>query len=162
MLVNHFPMVREPCDALFLPEFSLWCGTTETADWHTRYNAICSVYGHLHIPRTTWYDDVRFEEVSVGYPREWRRRKPYSWLRQVLPDPQYAPGYLNDFGGHFVITAGDAGAGAAVPRPAAPAVVAMTLTTLMSAVLPERPATWRVPSCTPTRPGWRRWPKKSR
>jgi 3',5'-cyclic AMP phosphodiesterase CpdA len=104
VLVNHFPMVRQPCDALFLPEFSLWCGTTETADWHTRYNAVCSVYGHLHIPRTTWYDDVRFEEVSVGYPREWRRRKPYSWLRQVLPDPQYAPGYLNDFGGHFVIT----------------------------------------------------------
>jgi hypothetical protein len=22
----------------------------------------------------------------------------------VLPDPQYAPGYLNEFGGHFVIT----------------------------------------------------------
>ena len=105
VLVNHFPMVRQPCDALFLPEFSLWCGTTETADWHTRYNAVCSVYGHLHIPRTTWYDDIRFEEVSVGYPREWRRRKPYSWLRQILPDPQYAPGYLNDFGGHFVITA---------------------------------------------------------
>jgi 3',5'-cyclic AMP phosphodiesterase CpdA len=104
VLVNHFPMVRQPCDALFLPEFSLWCGTIETADWHTRYNAVCSVYGHLHIPRTTWYDDVRFEEVSVGYPREWRRRKPYSWLRQVLPDPQYAPGFLNDFGGHFVIT----------------------------------------------------------
>jgi len=104
VLVNHFPMVREPCDSLFYPEFSLWCGTTETADWHTRYNAICSVYGHLHIPRTTWYDGVRFEEVSVGYPREWRRRKPFSWLRQVLPDPQYAPGYLNDFGGHFVIT----------------------------------------------------------
>ena len=48
--VNHFPMVREPCDAMFYPEFSLWCGTTATADWHTRYNAICSVYGHLHIP----------------------------------------------------------------------------------------------------------------
>jgi hypothetical protein len=59
---------------------------------------------HLHIPRTTWYDGVRFEEVSVGYPREWRRRKPYRWLRQVLPDPKYAPGYLNEFGGHFEIT----------------------------------------------------------
>jgi 3',5'-cyclic AMP phosphodiesterase CpdA len=104
VLVNHFPLVREPCDAMFYPEFSLWCGTTATADWHTRYNAICSVYGHLHIPRTTWYDDVRFEEVSVGYPREWRRRKPYRWLRQVLPDPKYAPGYLNEFGGHFEIT----------------------------------------------------------
>ena len=82
------------------------CGAARsaTADWHTRYNAVCSVYGHLHIPRTTWYDGVRFEEVSVGYPREWHRRKPYRWLRQVLPDPQYAPGYLNEFGGHFVIT----------------------------------------------------------
>ena len=61
VLVNHFPMVREPCEALFYPEFSLWCGTTTTSDWHTRYNAICSVYGHLHIPRTTWYDGVRLK-----------------------------------------------------------------------------------------------------
>ena len=43
------------------------------------------VYGHLHIPRTTWYDGVRFEEVSLGYPREWRRRPtPPSPLRAVL------------------------------------------------------------------------------
>ena len=65
VLVNHFPLVREPCDAMFYPEFSLWCGTTATADWHTRYNAICSVYGHLHIPRTTWYDGVRLRR-GVG------------------------------------------------------------------------------------------------
>ncbi|WP_313674640.1 metallophosphoesterase [Mycolicibacterium sp.] len=104
VLVNHFPLLRDPCDMLFYPEFALWCGTVATADWHTRYNALCSVYGHLHIPRTTWHDGVRFEEVSVGYPREWRRRKPYRWLRQILPDPDYAPGYLNDFGGHFMIT----------------------------------------------------------
>ncbi len=62
---------------------------------------MCSVYGHLHIPRTTWYDDVRFEEVSVGYPREWRRRKPHGWLRPGLPDPPYAPGDPNAFGGPF-------------------------------------------------------------
>jgi 3',5'-cyclic AMP phosphodiesterase CpdA len=30
--------------------------------------------GRLHIPRTTHHDGVRFEEVSVGYPREWQRR----------------------------------------------------------------------------------------
>jgi 3',5'-cyclic AMP phosphodiesterase CpdA len=105
ILVNHFPLVREPCDAMFYPEFAMWCGTTATKDWHTRYNALCSVYGHLHIPRTTWYDGVRFEEVSVGYPREWRRRKPYRWMRQILPDPKYPPGYLNEFGGHFEVTA---------------------------------------------------------
>jgi len=85
VLVNHFPMVRQPCDALFYPEFSLWCGTVETADWHTRYNAACSVYGHLHIPRTTYYDGVRFEEVSVGYPREWRGRQAHRWPPRVPP-----------------------------------------------------------------------------
>ncbi len=26
-------------------------------------------------------------------------------VSSVLPDPRYPPGYLNDFGGHFVITA---------------------------------------------------------
>jgi hypothetical protein len=39
-----------------------------------RFRAEVAVYGHLHIPRTTHYDGVRFEEVSLGYPREWRRR----------------------------------------------------------------------------------------
>jgi hypothetical protein len=44
------------------------------------------VYGHLHIPRVTWYDGVRFEEVSLGYPREWGRRgtRP-AGPRQILP-----------------------------------------------------------------------------
>ncbi len=44
------------------------------------------VYGHLHIPRTTWHDGVRFEEVSLGYPREWRPRATNPGeLRQILP-----------------------------------------------------------------------------
>ena len=61
------------------PEFAQWCGTERTADWHLRYRAAAVVYGHLHIPRTTWYDGVRFEEVSLGYPREWRApRRPGS------------------------------------------------------------------------------------
>ncbi|MEU8660612.1 metallophosphoesterase family protein [Actinoplanes philippinensis] len=74
VLINHWPMVREPTRILRFPEFAQWCGTELTADWHVRYRAAASVYGHLHIPRTTYYDGVRFEEVSVGYPREWRRR----------------------------------------------------------------------------------------
>jgi 3',5'-cyclic AMP phosphodiesterase CpdA len=74
ILVNHFPLVREPTRVLWFPEFALWCGTTGTADWHVRFRAAAVVYGHLHIPRTTWYDGVPFEEVSWGYPREWRRR----------------------------------------------------------------------------------------
>ncbi len=86
VLVNHFPLVREPTRILRYPEFAQWCGTEATADWHVRYGAAAVVYGHLHIPRTTWYDGVRFEEVSVGYPREWRLRSaPPGVPRRILP-----------------------------------------------------------------------------
>ena len=74
VFVTHYPLVREPTLVLRYPVFAQWCGTTRTHDWHLRYNAAAVVYGHLHIPRTTWYDGVRFEEVSLGYPYEWRRR----------------------------------------------------------------------------------------
>jgi 3',5'-cyclic AMP phosphodiesterase CpdA len=80
VLVNHFPLVREPTRILRYPQFAPWCGTELTADWHLRFNAAAVVYGHLHIPRTDRYGGVRFEEVSLGYPREWRRRGP-------APDP---------------------------------------------------------------------------
>src|SRR4051812_37778427 len=73
VLVNHFPLVREPTRILRYPEFAQWCGTERTADWHLRFLAVAVVYGHLHVPRRMWCDGVRFEEVSVGYPREWRR-----------------------------------------------------------------------------------------
>jgi len=74
VLVSHWPLVRDPVTALRHQEFAPWCGTALTADWHTRHQVVAAVYGHLHIPRTTRYDGVRFEEVSVGYPREWQRR----------------------------------------------------------------------------------------
>ncbi|NML53009.1 metallophosphoesterase [Streptomyces sp. R302] len=85
VLVNHFPLVREDTALLHYQEFAQWCGTTLTADWHTRYRAAAVVYGHLHIPRTTFHDGVRFEEVSIGYPREHRKRGlPRGVLRDVL------------------------------------------------------------------------------
>lgn len=89
VLVNHYPLVRTPTDILRYPQFAQWCGTDRTADWHLRFRARCVVYGHLHIPRTTRYDGVRFEEVSIGYPREWKRpRHPEVGLRSILPaDP---------------------------------------------------------------------------
>jgi 3',5'-cyclic AMP phosphodiesterase CpdA len=86
VLINHFPLIVEPTRVLRHPEFAQWCGTVETADWHRRFRATAVVYGHLHIPRTSWHDGVRFEEVSVGYPRE-RARWP-AWIgrpREVLP-----------------------------------------------------------------------------
>lgn len=86
VLVSHWPLRREPTRVLRFPQFALWCGTEAGADWHTRCRAAACVYGHLHIPRTTYYDGVPFHDVSLGYPREWTRRAtPASWLRPVLP-----------------------------------------------------------------------------
>ncbi len=86
VLVNHYPLDRHPTDVLRYPEFAMWCGTRLTADWHLRHRVTAMVYGHLHIPRTTVLDDVRFEEVSVGYPREWRGRPGRPGTpRRILP-----------------------------------------------------------------------------
>ena len=87
VLVNHYPLVRKPTDVLWYPQFAQWCGTVRTADWHQRFRAKTVIYGHLHIPRTTFYDGVRFQEVSIGYPREWKRRGlPGELLRPVFPE----------------------------------------------------------------------------
>jgi predicted phosphodiesterase len=86
VLVNHFPLIEAPTRLLRHPEFAQWCGTRRTAEWHRRFRATVVVYGHLHIPVTSWHDGVRFEEVSLGYPREWLGR---GWakpgLRSILP-----------------------------------------------------------------------------
>jgi len=74
VLANHWPLHRDPTAILRYPSFALWCGTELTEDWHTRFHATEVVYGHLHIPRVTWRDGVRFTEASLGYPREWGRR----------------------------------------------------------------------------------------
>lgn len=86
VLVNHWPLTRLPTEVLRFPQFAQWCGTTASAQWHVRYRAAAVVYGHLHIPRVTHEDGVRFVEASLGYPREWQpreRRQP--WPRQILP-----------------------------------------------------------------------------
>jgi 3',5'-cyclic AMP phosphodiesterase CpdA len=94
VLVNHWPLTRLPTRVLRYPEFALWCGTVHSADWHVRYRATAVVYGHLHIPRITWEDGVRFVEASLGYPREWQPREQRNGTavadqlpRQVLPAP---------------------------------------------------------------------------
>jgi predicted phosphodiesterase len=85
VLVSHWPLIRQLTNALRFPEFAQWCGSIRTADWHTRFGAEVAVYGHLHIPRTTYYDGVRFEEVSLGYPNEWSKRaKPPAMPKKVL------------------------------------------------------------------------------
>ncbi len=84
VLVSHWPLIEAPAARLRHPAYAPWCGTTLTADWHTRHPVVAAVYGHLHIPGTTQHDGVRFEEVSVGNPREWRRRGAAPPLPRVI------------------------------------------------------------------------------
>lgn len=85
LLVNHYPLVRDPTLVLRHPEIAVWCGTERTGDWHRRFSVTAAVYGHLHIPRVTHHDGVPFVEVSLGYPAERRRHGSTFALRQVLP-----------------------------------------------------------------------------
>lgn len=86
VLAGHFPLIPAPTEVLRHPEFAQWCGTVQTASWHLDFRAVAAVYGHLHIPRTTWHDGVRFEEVSLGYPRERRYRPAPFAPRRILPE----------------------------------------------------------------------------
>jgi 3',5'-cyclic AMP phosphodiesterase CpdA len=86
ILINHFPLRYDMAVPPFLPRFSPWCGTRRTEDWHRRFRATAVVYGHLHLRRTLWRDGTRFEEVSLGYPRQWDPRRGLApYLRRILP-----------------------------------------------------------------------------
>ncbi|MDH4066170.1 MAG: metallophosphoesterase, partial [Acidobacteriota bacterium] len=85
VMVNHFPLRRDLAILPRIPRFAVWCGTRRTEDWHQRYNVETVVYGHLHLRTSRTIDDVRFEEVSLGYPRQWDGRKGMdAYLRRVL------------------------------------------------------------------------------
>jgi 3',5'-cyclic AMP phosphodiesterase CpdA len=87
VLVNHFPLVRQPTDVLRHPEFAQWCGTERTADWHTRSTTgSASKRSHSAIPgngagaahpgphgRCWSPHDVRSCHDQRGRPL-WRRR----------------------------------------------------------------------------------------
>jgi 3',5'-cyclic AMP phosphodiesterase CpdA len=88
ILVNHFPLRRELAVLPAVPRFSLWCGTRLTESWHRDYRARVVVSGHLHIRSTRWIDGVRFEEVSLGYPRQRAPDRDLAYyLREILPGP---------------------------------------------------------------------------
>lgn len=85
IVVNHFPPRRDLAVLPRIPRFSIWCGTTKTEDWHRRFNIEAVLYGHLHLRSSREIDGVRFEEVSLGYPRQWNQSLGAAhYLRQVL------------------------------------------------------------------------------
>ncbi len=88
VLINHWPLRYDLVRLRRIPRFSPWCGTRLTEDWHLKYRARVVVHGHLHIRGTHFRDGVRFEEVSLGYPRDWDPRFGLEgYLREVLPGP---------------------------------------------------------------------------
>jgi calcineurin-like phosphoesterase family protein len=86
VLINHFPLREDLVRLPTIPRFSLWCGTRRTEDWHKRFNAVVVVSGHLHVRSTSYRDGVRFEEVSLGYPRQWVNATTLEdCIREILP-----------------------------------------------------------------------------
>ncbi len=86
VLINHFPLLENlvKCDSH--PRFKIWCGTTQTKNWHMKYNIKKVVYGHLHTPSSDIIDDTFFEEVSVPYPVEdFTHFRLEECLRQIIP-----------------------------------------------------------------------------
>lgn len=88
VLVNHWPLRQDLVWLPRIPRFSIWCGTRTSSNWHKRFNAQVVVSGHLHVRSTTVRDGTRFEEVSVGYPRQWSGFTTMAaCIRQILPKP---------------------------------------------------------------------------
>jgi 3',5'-cyclic AMP phosphodiesterase CpdA len=84
ILINHWPMRRDHAVLPRIPRFSIWCGTRATEDWHRRYAIDAVVYGHLHMRTSRELDGVRFEEVSLGYPKQWNPDRPLrDYLRRI-------------------------------------------------------------------------------
>jgi len=88
ILINHFPLRRDLALTPRVPRFSIWCGTRKTEHWHTHFNVSAVVSGHLHIRRTAYRDGVRFEEVSLGYPHQWKSKNwsPTQFVKQIIPE----------------------------------------------------------------------------
>ncbi len=85
IMVNHFPLRSDLAVLPRIPRFSIWCGTTRTNDWDRRFNIEASVYGHLHLRSSRQIGGVRFEECSLGYPKQWNQQKTLNdYLRRIL------------------------------------------------------------------------------
>ena len=87
ILINHFPLRQDLIRLFLIPRFCIWCGTVITENWHKMAEVSTVVYGHLHMRATDYRDGVRFEEVSLGYPRNWKQANGIQhYLYQILPE----------------------------------------------------------------------------
>jgi 3',5'-cyclic AMP phosphodiesterase CpdA len=86
VLVNHWPLRYDLARPPRIPRFSIWSGTALTEDWGRRFSARAAISGHLHLRTTLWRHGVRYDEVSLGYPRDWHADRGMAWyLREILP-----------------------------------------------------------------------------
>ena len=94
VLINHFPLKKALVRLKRIPRFVIWCGTELTEDLHRDFPVKVVVSGHLHMRATDYKDGVRFEEVSLGYPRDWdQSRGMKAYFREILPGPTSVPAY---------------------------------------------------------------------
>lgn len=94
VLINHWPLRYDLARPPRIPPFSIWSGTTRTEDWAERFRARAVINGHLHLRTTLARHGVRYDEVSLGYPRDWRRERGFEYyLREILPaaDDRFVP-----------------------------------------------------------------------
>jgi 3',5'-cyclic AMP phosphodiesterase CpdA len=87
ILISHWPLRSDLARPPRVPRFSIWCGTTRTEDWPTRFRARAVVNGHLHMRTSLVRHGIPHLEVSLGYPRDWTHDRGVAfYLREVLPD----------------------------------------------------------------------------
>lgn len=88
ILINHWPLRYDLARPPRIPRFSIWSGTIRTEQWGQRFRARAVISGHLHLRTTMVRHGVRYDEVSLGYPRDWRRERGLAYyLREILPSP---------------------------------------------------------------------------
>lgn len=94
ILISHWPLRHDLARPPRVPRFSIWCGSSRTEQWPTRFRAQAVVNGHLHMRTSILRDAVRHVEVSLGYPRDWTFDRGMDfYLREILPkaDGRFVP-----------------------------------------------------------------------
>jgi hypothetical protein len=91
VFVNHYPMTLSTARLPGLCHLARWSGTPLTETWMDEFNPVAVVSGHLHAPSRSIDKGIRFENVALGYPREWARQRGLaSYLRDVTPEERPA------------------------------------------------------------------------